>query len=178
MQWILLTLVPLRFVQWSKRLLFSAADGQMMMFKTDIYQKYQWHEQFKSSPNKDVLIARSVKKLRYRMATLLGTDKDIQCRVYSSYAEAISKQSKDVYNFFNRNHKVMIGYAAIATLGAILVLLIMPFPLIFIYFFSVIMARMMVAQLTKQSAFKSVLLFPLLQYSIVQMVRVLMKSRK
>ncbi|MCB8964000.1 MAG: glycosyltransferase family 2 protein [Bacteroidales bacterium] len=178
MQWILLSLLPLRLVQWSKRHSLSAANGQMMMFKTEIYRKYQWHEQFKANPVEDISIARSVKKLRYRMATLLGTENDIQCRMYSSYNEAIAGFSKNVCDFFGRNHKVMIAFAAITTLGPFLVLFIMPFPLIFAYFFSVIMARMMVAQLSKQSTFMSVLLLPMQQFAFVQMVRAWMKSHK
>ncbi|PKP35170.1 MAG: glycosyl transferase family 2, partial [Bacteroidetes bacterium HGW-Bacteroidetes-15] len=56
MNWILLSLLFLRLVRWSKRRSLAAANGQMMMFDAKVYRDNQWHEQVKSSPVEDISI--------------------------------------------------------------------------------------------------------------------------
>ncbi|MGE0078028.1 MAG: glycosyltransferase family 2 protein [Bacteroidales bacterium] len=174
-QWIFISLLPLRLVQWSRKSFLSAASEQMMMFKADIYRKYQWHEQFKEKLFASNYISKSVKISQYRAATLLGSENDIRSREYNSYNETINGLSSGICDFFLGNHRVMIGLAAITFFSPILIAFIMPFPLIFAYFFSVIMARLLVAQLSKQSLVLSVLLLPLQQYAFIQIVRKWMK---
>lgn len=178
MQWILLSLLPLKLVTWSRRPALSAANGQMMMFRAETYRKHWFHEIYRSNPVEDILIARKMKRLRYRIATLLGTPSDIRCRMYVSKNDAIEGFSKNVCEFFGGNRNVMFGFAAITTFGPFLVLLLMPFPLVFTYFFSVIMARMFIADLSKQNVFKAVILFPYLLISFLQMVLRWEKNRK
>jgi len=178
MQWILLSLLPLKLVMWSRRRSLSAANGQMMMFKADTYRKHRFHELFRKNPVEDILIARMMKRLRYRMATLLGTPNDIRCRMYLDGNQAIEGFSKNVCEFFGGNRKVMFAFTAITTLGPFAVLFFMPFPLTFTYFFSVLMARIMIADLSKQNVFKAVILFPLQQISFIQMVIRWERNRK
>ncbi|MBC7125229.1 MAG: glycosyltransferase family 2 protein [Bacteroidales bacterium] len=178
MQWILLSLLPLKLVMWSRRSSLSAANGQMMMFRAETYRKHRFHEMFRSNPVEDILIARAVKRLGYRMATLLGLPGDIRCRMYVSGNDAIDGFSKNVCEFFGGNRNVMFAFAAITTLGPFAVLFFMPFPLIFIYFFSVLMARIMIADLSKQNVFKTVILFPLQQMSFIKMVVRWEKNRR
>lgn len=170
MQWILLSLLPLRLVHWSRKSSLAAANGQMMMFNAETYRKYSFHEMFRSNPVEDILIARRVKRLRLRMATLLGLPSDIRCRMYHSRSEALNGFSKNVCEFFGGKRWLMFTFAAVTTLGPIAVILFMPFPLMFVYFYSVVMARILVAELSKQSVLKSVILHPLQQLSFLQMV--------
>lgn len=178
MQWILLSLLPLKLVLWSRRRSLSAANGQMMMFKAETYRKHRFHEIYRSNPVEDILIAREMKRLRYRISTLLGTPGDIRCRMYASGSDAIEGFSKNVCEFFGGNRNVMFSFAAITTLGPFLVMFFMPFPLVFTYFFSVIMARLFIADLSKQNVFKAVILFPYQQISFLQMVIRWEKNRK
>ncbi len=178
MQWILLSLLPLRLVQWSRKSSLAAANGQMMMFDGETYRKHGFHEMFRNNPVEDILIARSVKRLRLRMATLLGLPSDIRCRMYKSKNEAINGFSKNVCEFFGGKRWLMLTFTIITTLGPVAVFFFMPFPLIFVYFYSIIMARIFVAELSKQSVLKSVLLFPFQQISFLQMVYSWEKSRK
>lgn len=178
MQWILLSLLPLKLVMWSRRSSLSAANGQMMMFRAETYRNHRFHEMFRNNPVEDILIARTIKRLGYRMATLLGLPGDIRCRMYVSGNDAIEGFSKNVCEFFGGNRNVMFAFAAITTLGPFAVLFFMPFPLIFIYFFSVLMARIMIADLSKQNVFKTVILFPLQQLSFMQMVIRWEKNRR
>mgnify|MGYP005840659093 FL=1 len=178
MQWILLSLLPLRLVMWSRRRSLSAANGQMMMFRAETYKKHRFHELFRNNPVEDILIARKVKRLKYRMATLLGSPNDIRCRMYLSANDAIEGFAKNICEFFGGNRYVMFGFAAITTLGPFAILFFMPFPLIFIYFFSVLMARIFIADLSKQNVFKAVTLLPLLQVSFLRMVLCWETNRK
>ena len=170
MHWVLLSLLPLRLVGRTKNSSLAAANEQMMMFRADTYRQYWFHELFRNNPVEDILIAREVKRLGLRMETLLGLPSDIRCRMYENKAEAIAGFSKNVCEFFGGKRWVMLAFAAITTLSPIAVLLFMPFPIIFLYFFSIFMARIMVADLSQQSILKAIILFPLQQISFLQMV--------
>ncbi len=170
MQWVLLSLLPLRLIRWSQRSSLAAANGQMMLFHADTYQKYWFHELFRTNPVEDIHIARKLKRLRLPMETLLGLPADIRCRMYNSGRDAINGFSKNVCEFFGGNRWNMFAFAAITTLGPIAVIFFMPFPLIFFYFYSVLMTRIMIADLSKQNIVKAVILLPLLQISFLTMV--------
>ena len=96
---ILLTLLPLRFVQWFSLASFSAANGQFMMFKSQNYLQNNWHTRFKSSYVEDIAIARTMKRERQRIATLLGGS-DVKCRMYSKYEDGINGFSKNIQQIF------------------------------------------------------------------------------
>ncbi len=169
MQWILLTFLPLRLVQWSKRKSLSAANGQMMMFEASSYRKYQWHEKFKSNPVEDILISRDIKRSKLRMATLLGSD-DISCRMYNGFMEATTGFSKNICQFFGGSVQVMVIFAILSTLSPFLIVLMQPYPFVFLYFFSIIFSRMLVAVLCEQHPLISVIMLPIQQYAFLRMV--------
>ena len=169
MNWILLSLLFLRLVKWSKRKSLAAANGQMMMFNAEQYRKNQWHEKVKLSAAEDISISRLVKRQRLKMATLLGTD-DISCRMYSSYAEAINGFSKNVAAFFGGSILVTIVFALIGTIGPFIVLFSLPFPLAFLFFFALISARMLIARLSEQSVWLNVILWPVQHVAFLHMV--------
>ncbi len=169
MNWILLSLLPLRLVSWSKRRSLAAANGQMMMFEASSYGENQWHEKVKSSPVEDIGISRLVKRQKLRMAILLGSD-DISCRMYGSYSQAIEGFAKNLTAFFGGSGLVALLFALMGTTGPILVVYHLPFPLTFLYFFCLISARMLAARLSEQSVFLNVLLWPIQHVSFLHMV--------
>jgi glycosyltransferase involved in cell wall biosynthesis len=169
MNWILLSLLFLRLVRWSKRRSLAAANGQMMMFDAQVYRDKQWHEQVKLSSVEDIAISRLIKRSKLRMATLLGTD-DISCRMYGSYNEAITGFTKNVTAFFGGSIIATIVYLIVVTVGPFLIVLTLPFPLAFLYFFCLISARLLVARLSEQSPFTNVLLWPLQHFAFMHLV--------
>jgi len=177
MQWILLTLFPLGLVEWSKRCFFSVTNEQMMMFDAAVYCKYQWHEKFKINPALNDLISKDVKKLDLKMSTLLGSD-DISCRIYRTYNDAIKGYSKNICQLFGESINTMIFFTLITTLAPILIILFQPYPFVFLYLFSIIFSRMLVAALIEQSTFRSVLLLPFQQYAFIKMVILSIKLLK
>ena len=118
MNWILLSLLPLPMVIFGLRSSFSAANGQFMMFKANVYHKLQPHSIVRSSAVEDIEIMTLYKKGRYRCATLLG-DQRVQCRMYSGYREAIAGFSKNVLHFFSGSLVWALFYILFTTFGLI-----------------------------------------------------------
>ncbi len=169
MNWILLSLLPIKLVQWSKKRSLAAANGQFMMFEANSYRQQQWHEQVRTSMVEDISISRIIKRKRLRMATLLGSD-DISCRMYESYDQALEGFSKNVCAYFGGSTVVTTVFTAIVTLSPIIVVFGLPFPLAFAYFFFLIFSRVMVLALSGQPIAKNILLWPIQHYVFVLMV--------
>lgn len=169
MNWILLSLLFLRLVRWSKRRSLAAANGQMMMFNAANYTENQWHEKLKSSPVEDIGISRLVKRKKLRMATLLGTN-DISCRMYTSYSESIAGFSKNVTEFFGGSIFATILFALISTIGPVLIVFTLPFPLTLLYFFSLLGSRMLISSLSEQSPIQNVIFWPVQHAAFLHLV--------
>ena len=103
------------------------------------------------------------------MATLLGTD-DVSCRMYGSYSEAIIGFTKNVTAFFGGSLIATSIFALIGTIGPIIAILGLPFPLALLYFFSLISARLLISRLSEQSLFINVVLWPVQHLSFLHLV--------
>jgi glycosyltransferase involved in cell wall biosynthesis len=169
MNWILLSMLFLRLVRWSKRRSLAAANGQMMMFDAKVYQEQQWHEKVKSSPVEDISISRLIKRQKLRMATLLGTN-DVSCRMYDSYSHAITGFTKNVTAFFGGSIFVTVLFLLIGTFSPFIVILGLPFPLVLLFFFCLISARMLIAKLSGQSPIANLILWPLQHFAFIHLV--------
>jgi chlorobactene glucosyltransferase len=99
MNWILLSflMLPSVKIKWFSSL--SAANGQMMFFDAENYNKHQWHYMVKDKNVEDIIIARLMKKKRYPVSVLLGNN-DILCRMYNNYQSALNGFSLNVHQFF------------------------------------------------------------------------------
>ncbi len=122
MNWILLSLLPLFLVRkcsWSS---FSAANGQFMLFRAESYKAHQWHSIVRNNRTEDITILRWMKKLNYRVLTLLG-DERISCRMYDNYKQGIAGFSKNVASFFGESILAMLLFT-ISTIGGFFIVLI------------------------------------------------------
>jgi chlorobactene glucosyltransferase len=169
MNWILLSMLFLRLIHWSRRRSLAAANGQMMMFEAQQYRLNLWHQQVMGTPVEDIAISRLIKRKRLRMSTLLGTN-DISCRMYGSYSEAINGFTKNVKGFFGGSIVATILFALFETFAPIVVIFGLPFPLTFLFFFAWISSRMLVARLSEQSVLFNVLQWPLQQAAFLHLV--------
>lgn len=169
MNWILLSMLFLRLIWWSRRRSLAAANGQMMMFDGQQYRLNRWHQQVMNTPVEDIAISRLIKRKRLRMATLLGTN-DISCRMYGSYSEAINGFTKNVKGFFGGSIVATVLFALFETVAPIIAILGLPFPLVFLFFFVWISSRMLVARLSEQSVLFNVLLWPVQQLAFIHLV--------
>lgn len=169
MNLILLSLLPIKLVQWSKKRSLAAANGQFMMFEANSYRQQQWHEQVCSSMVEDISISRIIKRKRLRMATLLGSD-DNSCRMYENYNQALDGFSKNVCAYFGGSTVVTVAFTVLVTLSPFVAIFGLPFPLAFAYFFTLISSRIMVLALSGQPIVKNILLWPIQHFVFALMV--------
>ncbi|QKG80119.1 glycosyltransferase family 2 protein [Tenuifilum thalassicum] len=170
MQWVLLSLNPLKFMSLRKLILLFETNSQMILLSADFFRDHFQEMLQNKSWKKIKTNQKKIKRLKFKAEVLLGLPSDIRCRMYPNPADAINGVSENIFQLFSQNHYFMIGLAAFTTIGPILVLTFLPFPLIFVYFFSVLMARILVADLSKHSIIKTVLLFPFQQIAFLLMV--------
>lgn len=154
--YILLSLLPLILVRKTSFPSIAAANGQFMLFNTEIYNKTQPHEKLKNSKVEDIEIARHFKQKKLKVACLVGNP-SITCRMYSSTDEAIHGFSKNVIMFFGSSFILATLFWLVTTFGFIAIFISFSKP-IFLYFLSmIILTRILISVLSKQSAFQNVL---------------------
>lgn len=171
MNYILLTLLPLILVHKSPFTAHSAANGQFMLFDADTYKRINPHEKFKNSHVEDINIARYYKKQNIKIACLTG-DKRVQCRMYTSYQEALNGFAKNIFMFFGNQPVLAFMFWLLATVGFVPVMFVSN-SLLIIYFSLLIIIQILYSILTKQNPILNLLLFPL---QLVFMLHVMLYS--
>jgi glycosyltransferase involved in cell wall biosynthesis len=169
MNWILLTLLPLTLIRHTRRSSLSAANGQFMMFQAAVYKKNLFHNKLKNERVEDIRIMRLMKSMEYRVDTLPGNDQ-IHCRMYNGFREAVYGFSKNVTAYFGGSYLITCMFVLLTALGWLPVLLAGPFGLFPAYLMIVILTRLVVSLISRQSPIKNILLIPLQELSLVMIV--------
>ncbi|MGB0391079.1 MAG: glycosyltransferase [Salibacteraceae bacterium] len=162
MNWILLTLLPLILIRKHKLPAFSAANGQFMMFNSEVYNRVLPHKLFKKNAVEDIAIIREFKNQKLKCDTLLGSEY-IQCRMYSGIGESINGFSKNIVQFFGNNLLLTIAFGIITSLAPIVVFYEIGLIWGLIYLAGIMFIRFLVSLASKQSVVQNVLLLPLQQ---------------
>jgi len=159
---ILITFLPLIFVEKLKTPLFSAANGQILIFEKEIYNKLQPHSKFKDNKVEDIFIAKYYKSNKHLIKCSID-DNFISCRMYENFNDAL--------NGFTKNIKEMMVNSYI--IGFLFVLFnLLPFILIYkskiiLMIISIIyMKAIMISLISKQNIIINVIFFPLQQIII------------
>ncbi|MFZ2286019.1 MAG: glycosyltransferase family 2 protein [Bacteroidales bacterium] len=140
---ILLSLLPLFLIRRCPWPSFSAANGQMMLFRGDAYRKYLFHERVKDRMAEDIEIMREVKRLRLKGDTLIGR-KEIRCRMYRSYREGVNGFSRNIFSMFSNSTFFFLLYSLTGLAGWI-VLLLLPWYYLVTYLLMVLSLNAMIA---------------------------------
>lgn len=157
MNWILLSLLPLLLVKISKLTSFSAANGQFMLFNAFNYKQLEPHNHFKNNKVEDIAIIMHFKSKKLKVCTLLGDNK-ISCTMYTQLKEAINGFSKNIFQFFGGSVIITFSFVAITSLSPF-ILLFFSTPLITTLYLSIILLiRIFVSLVSKQSVWKNILL--------------------
>ncbi len=156
MNYILLTLLPLKMVRKSNFASISAANGQFMLFNADIYQKYKPHEIMKNQKVEDIEIARYLKKQQIKIACL-ASNSDVSCRMYNNYRDAVTGFSKNVTTFFGNSTVLALLFWLVTTFGSIPVFLVYKIKGLLIYTIFVIITRLFVSLASNQSIILNIL---------------------
>ncbi len=147
---ILLSLLALPLVFYSKFSSISAANGQFMLFKANTYKDIQPHKLFKTSKAEDIQISRYYKKNKLRIACLAST-KDISCRMYNSLKESIQGFSKNINYFFGNSYFIAILFWLLTSLGFIPILINGNLVLLVVYFIIILITRVLISLTSYQS---------------------------
>jgi len=168
MNWILLSLLPLPMVSFSPRSSFSAANGQFMMFRDNVYHKLQPHNIVRSSAVEDIEIMHVYKKEGYRCATLL-VDSRVACRMYSGYREAIHGFSKNVLHFFSGSLLWMLIFVFFTNFGLLFIGL-WSLPGFYLALGAAVLSRVLISLLSHQQAFMNLILIPIQHISFLILI--------
>jgi glycosyltransferase involved in cell wall biosynthesis len=171
MNYILLTLLPLIFVRISPFKSHAAANGQFMLFDADVYKKLQPHGQFKNSAVEDIGISRFYKSRRIKTACLIGEER-IQCRMYTSYKDALNGFSKNIFMFFGNMPVLAFLFWACAAFGLVSVIVYNIYWAL-LYLLVAVSIQILCAVVSKQSVISTVIFFPV---NLFFMLRVLMRA--
>lgn len=171
MNYILLTLLPLTFVQNSPFTSHSAANGQFMLFSANTYRKIMPHKKFKESAIEDIAIARYFKRKRLKI-TCITSEERIICRMYTSYQEAINGFSKNILMFFGNKAPLAVAFWLFTSWGIVPIIFFTPQYLIF-YLLAFLLKLTLYSYVSKQNALTNIVLFPL---QSIFLIRVIVKA--
>ena len=157
LNYILLSLLPLFLIRKSKRVIFSAANGQFMMFKANTYKTLWPHESFKSHRVEDIAIIRMFKQKGLASDTRLG-DNDISCRMYGSLDTAIVGFTKNIFQFFGDSKLVTVCFGLVTTLGPFLIYFYLGAGWLIAYVVGTLSIRLFVSLASKQPVVQNILL--------------------
>ncbi|MBN2639698.1 MAG: glycosyltransferase family 2 protein [Bacteroidales bacterium] len=156
MNYILLSLLPLFLVRYSRRPSLSAANGQFMLFEASFYRKYEPHKTFRNNKVEDIEIARFFKKNRLPVSCTTGLE-EVSCRMYSGYKEAVYGFSKNIFMFFGNSALLAVLFWLITTFGFLPVVLTQNILWIAVYFSLILLTRVFVAAKSKRNILISLL---------------------
>lgn len=160
LNWMLLTLLPLRYAARTKKPRIAAANGQFFLFKSDVYNRIGGHKTLSNAIAEDLVFMRRLKRYKYKAVTLLDSD-FVECRMYDSLRAAIRGFSKSFYPGFEMN---IVSY--LACLFAITTVYLAPFVLVFfhlnylILIGIIIINRLLISKISNQKSLLNVLLHP------------------
>ncbi|MCK9279798.1 MAG: glycosyltransferase family 2 protein [Melioribacteraceae bacterium] len=161
MNWLLLSFLPLNQVFKSKKKSFTAANGQLFLFKKYIYKAIGGHEKVKNEVVEDMEFARLLKVNRYKLMTAVG-DTEIFCSMYDSFNSAVTGFSKNFYEGF-KIPKVTFMFL----MFFFEIVFFLPFTLVFfdigflIPILLILLSRIYISIISRQNIFINLLLHPI-----------------
>jgi len=161
MNWLLLSLLPLKTVVSLPYKSFTAVNGQFILCEKRAYNSIGGHEAVFDRVVEDMEIARKIKVGGYRVMAALGQDA-ITCRMYSGLIDSLKGFSKNFYLGFNVSPLTFL-----CILTALMLVFFMPF--IFSTFNSqyigliliILLGRLFVSLLSRQNPLINIILHPL-----------------
>jgi len=165
MNFILLTLLLLPLVRKSSFPSISAANGQFMLFDADIYKKFQPHEKFKDKRVEDIEIARYYKKQKLKIACITGV-KQVKCRMYENFGEAVNGFSKNVIHFFGNSYLLALFFWVVTTFGWLAIWFAFGLPTLAVYLLAVVCIRIFFSLASNQSILDNLIFFIPQQFSL------------
>jgi glycosyltransferase involved in cell wall biosynthesis len=159
MNMILISLLPLILTRKSSWKAFSAANGQCMLFENNIYREQNPHEIVKDIAVEDIEIFKIYKKKKLKTETMLG-GKQISCRMYQGFKEAVEGFTKNFLHFFGNTYIFSSLFMIISTLGLVFIVLSMQTSLILLYLLMLLSVKVIVSILSHQNIVQNLVYAP------------------
>ena len=115
--------IPLFLNRYTKLHWFSAAIGQFIVIRHEVFKAIGGCEAFRKKTSEDIYMSRYVKRKGYS-TRFLNIAEHVSCRMYNGYRGAIEGIGKNIFDFLGKN-TLLIFFLAIA----VLFFLFFPFPL-------------------------------------------------
>ena len=177
MNYILLSLLPLFLVRRSGFSSISAANGQFMLFDTDIYRAFEPHKRFKQEKVEDIQIARFLKQQKMKIACLTGND-DISCRMYERYEDAMEGFSKNVAAFFGNSYLLALFFWFVTLSGISWTIIFLPWFYTPIYLLMIAGTRIFTSITSKQNITDNILLHYIQLYNLGLLIKKSIQHKK
>ena len=117
--WAWLTLLPVRLVDSHPHPLWSAANGQFLVFDAQAYRSSGGHAAVSGAVIEDFALMRSIKRSGFRATPAIGSDL-AECRMYTNFGEIVDGFGKSMWSVFPSSAP------AFAALGAATVVFFVP----------------------------------------------------
>jgi len=96
----IMILLPLLLTKKSKNPLFANANGQCLLFKSEVYEKIGGHKSIKNKILEDIHISKQVRRCGYSIM-VFDASRTIHCRMYREFNKLISGFSKFMFAAFD-----------------------------------------------------------------------------
>lgn len=116
--------IPLFLNRFTKQNWFSAAIGQYIAIRHEVFKAIGGCEAFKKKTSEDIYMARFVKQKGYS-TRFLNITEHVKCRMYNGYRSAVEGIGKNIYDFLGKNSIVLFPLAIL-----VFFFLFFPFPLL------------------------------------------------
>jgi len=160
MNYLLLTLLPIRLISRHLDPIFSAACGQFMLFDAESYHCHQWHKQVRAVVAEDLLIMKLIKRNQLKGEGLMANGL-MSCRMYKNYNEAVDGFSKNFIAPFNNSIPLFMLFLAIVVLFPLLIFLYAGIYALGAFALLVVSIRYFTSMLSGQPIWRNIILHPL-----------------
>jgi len=116
--------IPLFINRFTKLSTFSAAIGQYIVIRHDVFKAIGGCQEFKKKTSEDIYMSRLVKRKGYS-TRFLNITEHVNCRMYDGYRNAIEGIGKNIFDFLGKNTLIIFLMAV-----AVSFFLFFPFPLL------------------------------------------------
>ncbi|MDR0443189.1 MAG: glycosyltransferase family 2 protein [Treponema sp.] len=98
--------IPLFLNRLTRFACFSAAIGQYIAIRREVFDAIGGCETFKKKTSEDIYMARYVKRRGYR-TRFLNITEHVKCRMYNGYRSAIEGIGKNIFDFLGKNNVIL-----------------------------------------------------------------------
>jgi chlorobactene glucosyltransferase len=119
-------IIPIFINRYAKVSWFSAAIGQFIAIKRNVFEAIGGCESFKKKTSEDIYMSRLIKRKGYSTRFVNICD-HVKCRMYNGYRQAVEGIGKNIFDFLGKS-TILLFFLIIV----VFFFLFFPFPLLFL----------------------------------------------